>query len=114
MTRTVFGKEGRSKIDKVVGAQAWSVDEDYINTLGIKLIEGRNFMPLMASDSQAVIINQAMAKALELKDPVGKNIMNWRTYTVIGVVENFHYESMKGEIRPLCMMLGKGGDITIL
>ena len=62
-------------------------------------------MPEIASDSQAVIINQAMAKALGFKKPVGERIMTWESYTVIGVVEDFHFESMKGKIEPLCFVL---------
>jgi len=38
--------------------------------------------------------------------------MNWQTYSIIGVVQDFHFESMKGKIEPLCLMLGQGGDIV--
>jgi putative ABC transport system permease protein len=78
----------------------------------MKLIEGRNFIRDLASDSQAIIINQAMAKALSLTHPVGERIMTWETYTVIGVVEDFHFESMKGAIGPLSFVLGHGGSIV--
>ncbi len=98
-----FWKDGKSKEDKGVGAQAWRVDENYIPTLNIKLIEGRNFDFTIASDSQAVIINQAMVKALGLKNPLEEKIMNWQTWNVIGVVEDFHFESMKDKIGPLCL-----------
>jgi putative ABC transport system permease protein len=106
-----FWHDGKSKEEKSIGAQRWFVDEDYLNTLGMKLIEGRNFMREVASDSQAVIINQAMAKALGFKKPVGERIMNWETYTIVGVVEDFHFESMKGKIEPLCFVLGDFGSI---
>ncbi len=107
-----FWKDGKSKEEKSIGAQKWYVDADYINTMGMKLLNGRNFIPEMASDSQAIIINQSMAKALGLKKPVGERIMNWESYTVIGVVENFHFESMRGEIEPLCFVYGNGGSIV--
>ncbi|HEY9049207.1 MAG TPA: ABC transporter permease [Ohtaekwangia sp.] len=106
-----FWREGKSTEEKSVGAQKWYVDEDYISTLGMKLAEGRNFLPNVASDSQAIIINQAMAKAIGLKNPVGERIMTWETFTVVGVVEDFHFESMKGKIGPLAMVLGDGGDV---
>jgi putative ABC transport system permease protein len=106
-----FWKEGKTKEDKAVGAQRWFVDEDYIPTMGMKLVEGRNFDRKMASDSQAIIINQKMAKALGLKSPIGERITTWQVFTVIGVVEDFHFESMREEIRPLAFTFGHGGSI---
>jgi putative ABC transport system permease protein len=107
-----FWKEGRSKVDKPVGAQKWSVDKDYIATMGMKIAEGRNFIPEMASDSQAVIINQTMAHHLGLKKPIGERIGNGIMYTVIGVVEDFNFDGMKGKIMPLCFVLGEEGSIA--
>lgn len=106
-----FWREGKSKEEKQVSAQKWYIDDDYLETMGMKLVEGRNFMHEMASDSQAVIINQAMAREFGFKNPIGERIMNWKVYTVIGVVEDFHFESMKGKIGPLCFVLGSGGSI---
>jgi putative ABC transport system permease protein len=106
-----FYKEGRSKTDQSVGAQMWRIDYDYIKTMGMKLVDGRNFSEDMRTDSASIIINQAMAKELELKDPVGQRIMNWRVYNVIGVVENFHFESLRDEIGPLAMTLGDDSNI---
>ena len=107
-----FWNEGRNKIDKSVGAQTWIIDSDYIKTLGIKLLEGRNFSEDMVSDTSAVIINQSLAKELGLKDPIGKRIMNWKVYNVIGVVENFHDGSLNEEIAPLAMMAGISPSIV--
>jgi len=107
-----FWKEGRTKIDKGVYGQLWYVDEDYIPTLEMKLMEGRNFNKKLASDSQAIIINQAMAKELGFKKPIGERITNGQVYQVIGVVKDFNFESMKGKIRPLCFVMGGGGDIV--
>ena len=107
-----FWRDGKSQEEQSIGAQIWRVDEDYLETMGMKLLEGRNFMKGMASDSQAVIINQAMAKALGFKKPVGERIMNWETFNVIGVVEDFHWENMKGEINPLCFVRGGWGTIV--
>ncbi|MEM9722415.1 MAG: FtsX-like permease family protein, partial [Bacteroidota bacterium] len=106
-----FWKDGRSKLDEGVGAQIWRVDPDYMQTLGMKLIEGRGFIEDLASDSAAIIINQTMAKKLGLESPVGERIMNWQTWTVIGVVEDFHFESMKGDIESLCFARGDFGSI---
>jgi putative ABC transport system permease protein len=107
-----FWREGKSQEDKAIGAQRWGVDEDYISTMGMKLLEGRNFNKELASDSQVVIINQAMVKALGLEKPLGERIMNWETWTVIGVVEDFHFENMKEEIGPLCFVRNNWGNIV--
>lgn len=107
-----FWIDGKQNEVEAVGAQRWYVDEDYLDALGIRLLDGRNFDPKAASDSQAIIINQAMARELGLKNPIGARIRNWIPYTVIGVIEDFHFESMKGKIRPLSLVYGTSGDIV--
>lgn len=107
-----FWREGKTKIDKSVGAQSWDVDEDYIPAMGMKIIEGRNFDRNIASDSSAIIINQTMARALGLANPVGERIQNWRVWNVIGVVEDFNFESMKGKIGPLCLIRAHWGSVA--
>ena len=106
-----FFLEGKDKIDKPVPGQFWIVDEDYIKTMGMKLVDGRDFNIDMASDKEAVIINQKMAKELGLKNPVNTRIQNWQGYTVIGVVEDFHYESFRQDIMPLAMRLDSSPSI---
>ena len=107
-----FWKEGKIKEEAGVHAQNWVVDNDYIPTFGMKIIAGRNFSKDMPTDSQAVIINKAMADQVGYKDPLGKVITNGDNYTIIGVVENFNYESMKREIDPLCMFLGNSNSVV--
>lgn len=102
-----FHKEGRTKEDAGVGAQRWVADYDYINTLGIKLREGRFFAKDMASDSAATVINKAMQDKLGLKNPIGQTITNgWEHFQVIGVVEDFNFETMKQTVSPLIFALG--------
>ncbi|MGC4035907.1 MAG: ABC transporter permease [Chitinophagaceae bacterium] len=109
-----FYQEGKTKEDIGVFAQKWNVDYDYIKTLGIKIVEGRNFSRDMASDSAAIIINKAMAEKLGLKDPIGKRITNtYATSTVIGVVDNFNFESMKQDVTPLSMVLPSESAVNI-
>ena len=103
-----FWIEGREKIDEGVGGQAWWVAHNYIPTMGMKILEGRNFSNEMAGDSAACIINKLMAEKLGLQDPVGKQIRNWRTWNIVGVVENFHFENMRQDIRPLVFFMGRG------
>jgi putative ABC transport system permease protein len=108
-----FWKEGKEKTESQVSTQIWTVDDDYIKTLGINLIAGRNFSKTMPTDSQSVIINKSMAEKLGLENPVGQRISNgWAKYLVIGMVEDFHYESMKQKVEPLCLLLGNSNDVV--
>ena len=102
-----FYKEGKTKEDIGVGSQKWQVDYDYLKTMGMHIIEGRYFSKDMASDSAAIVINQTMAEKLGLKNPIGQRIENgWQKFTVIGVMEDFNFESMKQDVTPLCLVLG--------
>jgi len=105
-----FFKEGKEKEDKMVSAQKWRVDADYIPTMKMKITQGRDFIRGMVTDSSSVIINEIMAQQLGLKDPVGQRITNGTVYTVIGVVADFNFSSMKEPVRPLCMVIEKWGD----
>ena len=103
-----FYKEGKTKEDLGVFGQKWQVDQDYLNTMGMRILEGRYFSKNLASDSAAVVINRSMAEKLGLKNPIGERIDNgWEKFTVIGVMENFNFESMRQEVTPLCLVLGK-------
>jgi putative ABC transport system permease protein len=106
-----FWRDGKSKEEQGIGAQKWYVDEDYIETLGMHLVAGRTFDPEIKSDTSAIIINQAMAKTFGFTDPIGELIQNWKTYRIIGVVEDFHFQSMKGKIEPLSFVYGTWGTI---
>ncbi len=120
----MFTKEGREKLDVAVWGQIWQIDDTYLKTLGIKLVEGRDFSNDMATDTagQSVIINQSLVKKLGLKNPVGARITSISgDFTVIGVVEDFNYESLRGGISPMVLRIGlsksmmtikfRGGDV---
>lgn len=107
-----FNVEGRQKLPVPVQGQFWHADENYLDVMGMKLIAGRNFNPDLESDKTAVIINQRMANALGLADPVGALISNGSQFTVIGVVEDFHFDSFKLNIEPLAINFGKSPGIV--
>jgi putative ABC transport system permease protein len=118
-----FFKEGREKLDPGVYGQFWDIDDTYITTLGIKLVEGRNFSYAMTSDTAggSVIVNQSLVKKLGLQNPIGARISNGGLLTVIGVVQDFNFESMRGDIDPMVLRFGfspsmmtiklRGGDV---
>lgn len=85
------------------------VDEGYLPALGVRLISGRNFSAAYAADStDAVLVNETFVHQAGWTDGVGKtvdymNIPGWGTkrITVVGVVKDFHYESLKKRIEPM-------------
>jgi len=81
-------------------------DADYVSLMGYHLINGRGFSKELASDSVAVILNEAAVKALDLgKSPIGAVLDN--KFRVIGEVSDFHWESLRSSIAPVAIMLSK-------
>ncbi len=94
--------------------QTWYVDEDYLSTLGMKLIRGRDFFKASVSDSNSIIINETCAAVLGYANPVGKQIYtsynqnSTRALTIIGVVKDFNFSSLKQTIGPLSFFYSNG------
>ncbi len=81
-------------------------DADYISVLGMRLIKGRNFSKDLSSDTASIVLNEAAVKALNLgDDPLGA-VVN-KDQKVIGVVSDFHWESLRNSIAPVAIMLSK-------
>ncbi|WP_338875178.1 ABC transporter permease [Spirosoma sp. SC4-14] len=93
------------------------VDENYLPTLGIKLAYGRNFSKAFPSDSAAVLLNEAAVKRFGFKNQSAIGQYVWavgdgsptsqRKYKIIGVVNDFHFESMHQQIAPLILFYGQ-------
>jgi putative ABC transport system permease protein len=91
--------------------QLWDVDPDYIPTLGMRLVSGRNFSEKMATDSTAMIINESAARLLGLQDPLNQTLYrpqddfgkHFKSYHVIGVVRDFNFSSLRDNIGPLIL-----------
>ncbi|MET2985355.1 ABC transporter permease [Aureibaculum conchae] len=80
-------------------------DEDYIPTYKIPLVSGRNFFELQPqAKKRGIIINQTAVKQLRLKDPIG---VETNLGTIIGVMNDFKFESFKKPIRPLALTYSK-------
>lgn len=80
------------------------MDHDYVDAFGLRIIEGRNF-DLTTNRRKAVILNRAMVKALDFKDPkraIGEKVVQGRdTLEIIGVLEDYHQMSLKEQVTPL-------------
>lgn len=84
-------------------------DENYINTLGIKLTDGRNFSGSSTADKKNCIINQALAKKFSGRDMIG-TIIPGDNMTIIGIVSDFHYSSLKEMIGPGIIVFDNSGS----
>jgi len=95
--------------------EIWPVDEDYLKTMGMKILKGRNFSPQLVSDSAGIIVNETAARMLGCyMDPLDKKLyyphpVNGKTvvkeYHIIGVVKDFNFSSLRDNIRPVIMKL---------
>jgi len=70
-----------------------------------KIRKGRNFSEERAGDRYAMLVNETLVKELGWNDPLGKTIFRDTTYTIIGVVEDFHYSPVQQKINPLVITL---------
>ncbi|MFC2134351.1 ABC transporter permease [Bacteroidota bacterium] len=100
--------------------QNWRVDFNYVETLGLEIVKGRDFSNEFATDSMAVIINEAAVKQFNLgDDPIGKILARpsneegeLDNYTLIGVVKDFHFQSLRQNIAPVALFPGNSTSIV--
>ena len=100
--------------------QIWNIDYDYIPTMDMEMVEGRNFSRSFGSDSLGIILNEAAVKSAGYKNPLGKKLYTnmgpnepMVTYTIIGVVKNFNFESLRQNVGPLCFVLGNNNWASV-
>ncbi|HEY1054278.1 MAG TPA: ABC transporter permease [Emticicia sp.] len=89
----------------------FNIDYDYMNTLGIKVKQGRAFSKEFSTDSSGVIINESAVRELgwNNKNPIGRSIVRSgnREFKVLGVMQDFNYASVKQKVAPAMMVLGQ-------
>ena len=96
--------DGKDPADKT-GFVNLMVGYDLIETLGLKMVDGRAFSKDFTSENQ-VIFNEAAIQAMGLKDPVGKSVRIWgEGQHIVGVVKNFHFESLYEKVKPCFLFL---------
>jgi putative ABC transport system permease protein len=86
-----------------------SADYDFMDTYKLKLMEGRHFDKMYPTDSSSVILNEAAVKALNLESPLEERLLltefRNKPYTVIGIMEDIHLESLHFNKRPMATIL---------
>jgi len=91
------------------------VDFDLMETMGMELAEGRSFKSEFGQETDKIIFNESAIKAMGLKDPIGKTVRQWgKDKQIIGIVKDFHFESLYEPIKPCFMMVGgKVNDVMV-
>jgi len=93
-------------LSKNIETQFWPVDADYISTMGMKIVQGRNFRVDVLSDSSSVVINETMAKRIGYKGD-GTDVINdiKKNLKIIGVVKDFNFASLRNNVTPLVLAM---------
>jgi putative ABC transport system permease protein len=81
------------------------IDPEFVGTMGMKIIAGRSFSKNNTADSNYILVNEALVKEYGWKDPIGQRLPGKYAETVIGVVKDFHMESLHTPIKPAVMAL---------
>jgi len=111
---TAFYPEG-SNVGESQYFAVGSADDDYLATFDIGIQDGR-FFSADFNDSNNVVVNQSAVVALGLEDPVGKNL--YKTVSpdpirIVGVVPDFHFESLHTKIKPLLLYQGNFNTLAV-
>lgn len=102
---------------KQIVVKANMVDASYLSALGIGLKEGRNFYENSYSDSvNSILVNETFANAAGLTNAVGQQVRGLddnHTKTIIGVIKDYHYASLKENIQPQILSMNTGENILV-
>ena len=100
--------------DEIVQFQNFSVGYDMIETLGVEMLAGRSFSRYFGSDSTAIIFNEKAIEVMGLENPIGATVNLWGDdRTIIGVVKDFHFESLHQEVKPLFFKLDNRSQLIL-
>jgi putative ABC transport system permease protein len=119
--RSIFTVESNTGM-KEMAFRPTLIDQDYIKTMGMKLLDGRGFSRDFPSDtSNAVVINEAVVKRLNWDNPIGKKILLGTVPAdgknppppaqVVGVIRDFHQQSLYNPIEPLIMICREANSV---
>ena len=107
---------------KAISMQKWQIDENYIPVLRMQIETGSYFSRDFPTDSTGIVINQAAAKFLGLRDPIGQKIYELddvktkklSVYHIVGVVKDFNFNSLREVVSPLGFFLQENrGQIAL-
>ena len=85
-----------------------SIDDDFIETFKIEIVQGRSYSSKMSTDTGTIIISESAVEGFGLSNPIGKILDSFRDRTIIGVFKDFHFRSLHNDIGPLVLFLNRG------
>jgi hypothetical protein len=106
-SQTYFVNEGSAKAD-TINLNALIVDEEFVPTFGLKLLQGRNFSTATPTDeTESYLVNASAAKQFGWDEPIGQSLRVWSRGPgkVIGMVEDFHFRPMTEKIEPVVLRI---------
>jgi len=96
----------------------WIVDHDYLPTMGIEIVEGRNFSREYSTDSMAILVNETLVKQFGFDEPLQATLRrvaddegNFEKYKIVGVFKDFHFRSLRDNINPMLLHLGSNDGL---
>jgi putative ABC transport system permease protein len=97
-----------------ISMQIWEIDESYIPTMEMEIIEGRNFSADMKTDSTGLIVNEAAAKFMGNNDIINKSLYRFtdaqtkatEELRIVGIVKDFNFSSLRDQVKPLAFRYG--------
>jgi len=95
--------------DQTVYFEGFFGGYNFIETMGMKMAAGRTFSKNFGAESTKILLNETAVKTMNLKDPVGKNVKAFGSnFQIIGVVKDFHFESLHETVVPAFILLAGG------
>jgi len=115
-SNSVYRPIGQGKEDILLDYA--TVDENFLETYGLTMVEGRFFSKDFPSDTIAIVLNERAAEMINWENPIGERIGTFNgpdedlyELEVVGIVQDFNYQSLKSEIKPMAFLYGKWGGI---
>lgn len=107
--------EGKDPDDKILFENV-GTNYGLLETLGVELAQGRFYSEDYGTDTSKIIFNETAIRIMNMKDPIGQKIKLWGQYDleIIGVVKDFHYQSLHEAVNPLFFRLAPQNTWTIM
>ena len=109
-----YFKDATAKASEAYILGRWTIDADYVPTLGMTMVAGRNFSPDMITDSSGVLLNETAVREMGLADPVNRTIYTFegdsnklKPYRILGVVKDFIAGTLRDKVSPMVFHLAE-------
>jgi putative ABC transport system permease protein len=88
-----------------------AVGYEFVKTMKLKLVTGREFSPGYLTDTAGYMLNEEALRRIGYKDPIGRRLTMWgKKGTIVGIVKDFHFTSLHDRIQPLIIRFGEDSD----